>query len=150
MSKFAVMEDKIEIMELNGGETMNISFIENNVPAGFPSPAQDQNSDSLDLNRELINSPSSTFCARVSGDSMIDCGINDGDLLIIDKALVPHDGSIAVCFIDGDFMVKRISIKEDGLYLMPENRSYKPIKVSEESNFQVWGIVTHIIKSVKC
>ena len=149
MSKFAIMEDKIEIMELNGGETMNISFIENSVPAGFPSPAQDRDSDSLDLNRELISSPSSTFCARVSGDSMIDCGINDGDLLIIDKALTPHDGSIAVCYIDGDFTVKRIAIKVDGLYLMPENKSYKPMKVSEESNFQVWGIVTHIIKSVK-
>ena len=150
MSKFADMENNVEIIELNGGETMNISFIENKVPAGFPSPAQDRDSDCIDLNRELISNPSSTFCARVSGDSMIDCGINDGDLLIIDKALTPHDGSIAVCFIDGDFTVKRIAIKDDGLYLMPENKSYKPIKVSEESNFQVWGIVTHIIKTVRC
>lgn len=143
------MEEKIEIKELNRGENVNISFLESKVPAGFPSPAQDSDSDILDLNRELISSPSSTFCARVTGDSMIDCGIDDGDILIIDKALTPHDGSIAVCYIDGDFTVKRISIKENGIYLVPENKRYEPIKVSEESNFQVWGIVTHIIKPVK-
>ena len=80
---------------------------------------------------------------------MIDCGINDGDLLIIDKALTPHDGSIAVCYIDGDFTVKRISLRNDGIYLMPANSKYQPIPVSEESNFQVWGIVTHIIKTVR-
>ena len=79
---------------------------------------------------------------------MIDCGINDGDLLIIDKSLTPHDGSIAVCFVDGDFTVKRLAIKSDGIYLIPANKNYPPISVSEESNFQVWGIVTHIIKSV--
>lgn len=142
------MEEKIEILDINGNEKINISFLDNKVPAGFPSPAQDSDSDSLDLNRELIHSPESTFCARVSGDSMIDCGIGDGDLLIIDKALSPHDGSIAVCFIDGDFTVKRIAILNDGLYLMPANKNYPPIHVPEGSNFQVWGIVTHIIKTV--
>lgn len=143
------MENKIEIIELNCNENLNISLLENNIPAGFPSPAQDANSDTLDLNRELIHSPSSTFCARVSGDSMIDCGISDGDLLIIDKALTPHDGSIAVCYIDGDFTVKRIYIHNDGIYLMPTNPNYRPIPVSEDSNFQVWGIVTYIVKSVR-
>lgn len=143
------MNEKLNILEINGGENLNISFLNSNVPAGFPSPAQDSDSDSLDLNKELIHSPSSTFCARVTGESMIDCGINDGDLLIIDKALSPHDGSIAVCFIDGDFTVKRIAIHNDGIYLMPANKNYSPIKVPEDSNFQVWGIVTHIIKSVK-
>ncbi len=128
---------------------MNISFLESKIQAGFPSPAQDCNSDSLDLNRELIPNPSSTFCARVSGDSMIDCGINDGDLIIVDKSITPSNGCIAVCFIDGEFTVKRISIKADGLYLIPYNKHYTPIHVNEESNFQVWGIVTHIIKAVK-
>lgn len=143
------MENKIEIIELSCNENLNISLLENNIPAGFPSPAQDANSDTLDLNRELIHSPSSTFCARVSGDSMIDCGISDGDLLIIDKALTPHDGSIAVCYIDGDFTVKRISIHNDGIYLTPANPNYRHIPVSEDSNFQVWGIVTYIVKSVR-
>ena len=143
------MEDKIEIKEICGDERLNVSFLDSKVPAGFPSPAQDSDGDILDLNRELISSPSSTFCARVSGDSMIDCGINDGDLLIIDKALTPHDGSIAVCFVDGEFTVKRIAITDKGIFLMPANIHYSPIQVSEESNFQVWGIVTHIIKSVR-
>ena len=143
------MDDKIEIMEVNGSESMSISFLDYKVPAGFPSPAQDSDGDSLDLNRELISSPSSTFCARVSGDSMIDCGINDGDLIIIDKALTPHDGSIAVCYIDGEFTVKRIALKSDGVYLMPANKEYAPIRIPEDSNFQVWGLVTHIIKSVR-
>ena len=143
------MENKIDILELSSSENIIISFLNNKIPAGFPSPAQDADSDILDLNRELIHSPSSTFCARVSGDSMIDCGINDGDLLIIDKALTPHDGSIAVCYIDGDFTVKRISVQNDGIFLMPANRKYRPIPVSEDNNFQVWGIVTHIIKTVR-
>lgn len=143
------MENKIDILELSSSENINISFLNNKIPAGFPSPAQDADSDILDLNRELIHSPSSTFCARVSGDSMIDCGINDGDLLIIDKALTPHDGSIAVCYIDGDFTVKRISVQNDGIFLMPANHKYRPIPVSEDNNFQVWGIVTHIIKTVR-
>ncbi len=143
------MKDDLNITKIQIGDNSNISFLNNNVPAGFPSPAQDADSDSIDLNRELIHSPTSTFCARVSGDSMIDCGINDGDLLIIDKALTPHDGSIAVCYLDGDFTVKRITIHDDGIYLMPANSKYPTIPVSEESNFQVWGIVTHIIKTVR-
>ena len=144
------MEDNLKISGLSPNVTEhNLYVLNSNVPAGFPSPAQDADSDTIDLNRELIHSPSSTFCARVSGDSMIDCGINDGDLLIIDKALTPHDGSIAVCYIDGDFTVKRISLRNDGIYLMPANSKYQPIPISEESNFQVWGIVTHIIKTVR-
>lgn len=142
------MNEKLDILGINCEESLNISFLDSKVPAGFPSPAQDSDSDCLDLNRELIHSPSSTFCARVTGDSMIDCGINDGDLLIIDKALTPRDGSIAVCFIDGEFTVKRIAIRNDGIYLEPENKCYPPIHVHEDSNFQVWGIVTHIIKAV--
>lgn len=143
------MNEKLNISEINGEDSLKISVLDNKVPAGFPSPAQDSDSDTLDLNRELIHSPSSTFCARVSGDSMIDCGINDGDLLIIDKAILPHDGSIAVCFIDGEFTVKRLSIQKNGIFLMPENSNYSPIPVPEDSNFQVWGVVTYIIKSVR-
>lgn len=143
------MEEKLDILNVNAEGSLNVSFLDNKVPAGFPSPVQDSDSDSLDLNRELIHSPSSTFCARVSGESMIDCGIGDGDLIIIDKALTPHDGSIAVCYIDGDFTVKRISILDDGIYLMPANKNFRPIRVPDNSNFQVWGIVTHIIKTVR-
>lgn len=125
-----------------------LSFLAERVPAGFPSPAQGNTGDTIDLNRELIRNPSSTFCARVIGNSMIDYDINDGDLLIIDKSLPIHDGSIAVCFIDGDFTVKRIAQKIDGLYLVPGNKAYPEIRISEDNNFQVWGIVSHIIKNM--
>ena len=79
---------------------------------------------------------------------MVDAGINEGDLLIIDRSLTPHDGSIAVCFIDGDFTVKRISIRDDGVYLTPANATFPELKVPEESSFQIWGVVSHIVKKV--
>ena len=143
------MNKQLHFLEINEGEEFKLSFLNNNIPAGFPSPVQEADSDYIDLNRELIHNPSSTFCARVIGESMIDCGINDGDLLIIDKAIPPQDGCVAVCFIDGDFTVKRLCINQNGIVLMPENTNYTPIHISEECNFQVWGVVTHIIKTIK-
>lgn len=119
------------------------------VPAGFPSPAEDKAGDSIDLNRELIPHPASTFCARVAGDSMRDCGIDDGDLLVIDKSLHPRDGDVAVCFVDGEFTLKRISLRRDGLWLEPANPAYPSLHVSEDSNFQVWGIVSYVIKGMR-
>lgn len=87
-----------------------LPFADQGVRAGFPSPAQDYMTDSIDLNRELIRHPATTFYARASGDSMKDCGIDDGDLLVIDKALEPHDGDIVVAFIDGEFTLKRFAL----------------------------------------
>ena len=100
------------------------------------------------MNRALITNPSATFCARVIGNSMVDAGINEGDLLIIDRSLTPHNGSIAVCFIDGDFTVKRLSVREEGVFLTPANADFPEMAVPEDSNFQVWGVVSHIIKKV--
>lgn len=119
------------------------------VCAGFPSPAADYADASLDLNKELIRNPSSTFYARVSGDSMKDAGIEDGDLLVIDKSLSPSEGDVAVCFIDGEFTLKRIHLKKDGLWLLPANADFQPIRVTEENNFLLWGIVTYSIKDHK-
>ncbi|HOK61942.1 MAG: translesion error-prone DNA polymerase V autoproteolytic subunit [Tenuifilum sp.] len=115
------------------------------IKAGFPSPAQDYIDLAFDLNKELVKNPSSTFYGRVRGDSMVDEGINDGDILVIDKSLPPTDGRKAVCYIDGEFTLKTIRIKKDGIYLMPANPAYKPIKVTEENDFVVWGIVTYVI-----
>ena len=99
----------------------------------------------IDLNKELIKHPAATFYARVKGSSMIDAGIADGDLLIIDKALEPKDGDIAVCFIDGEFTLKRLALKEDGIYLMPANAEFKPIRITEENDFLVWGMLAYIV-----
>ena len=79
---------------------------------------------------------------------MKDDGIYDGDLLIIDKSIEPVDGKIAVCFIDGEFTLKRIKIKKKEIWLMPANTNYKPIKIEEGSELKIWGVVTHVIKAV--
>ncbi len=129
-------------------KTSGLQFFESRVQAGFPSPAQGEYADSIDLNRALITNPAATFCARVIGNSMVDAGINEGDLLIIDRSLTPQNGNIAVCFVDGDFTVKRLSVREDGIYLTPANSQFPELKVDEESHFQVWGVVSHIIKRV--
>lgn len=141
--------DDIKISQLQPDEkSFGLQFFEGRVQAGFPSPAQGEYADSIDLNRALITNPAATFCARVIGNSMVDAGINEGDMLIIDRSLTPHDACIAVCFIDGDFTVKRLSVRNDGVYLTPANASFPELKVSEDSNFQIWGVVSHIIKRV--
>lgn len=119
------------------------------VSAGFPSPAQDYADVSLDLNKELIRNPSSTFFARVSGHSMQGAGIEDGDLLVIDKSLTPSDGDIAVCFLDGEFTLKRIQRDKKGLTLLPAHPDYPPIPVTDDNHFVLWGIVTYSIKDHK-
>ena len=142
------MNDEIEMHQLDDSEEMALQFFESRFQAGFPSPAQGMFGDTIDLNHELISNPASTFCARVIGNSMVDAGINNGDLLIIDKSLEPRDGDIAVCFLDGDFTVKRISIRPDGVYLTPANQQFPELRVSEDSNFLIWGVVSHVIKSM--
>lgn len=118
------------------------------ISAGFPSPADDFLDLSIDLNKELIKHPYATFYGRVRGDSMIGAGLSDGDLLIIDKSLEPQDGKIAVCFIDGEFTVKRIKLDENQLWLMPENQKYQPLRVTEDNEFVIWGVVTCVIKNM--
>ena len=138
----------LEFFKLEESSDLSLQLFENRIQAGFPSPAQGAFADTVDLNHELINNPAATFCARVIGDSMVDSGINEGDLLIIDRSLDPHDGDIAVCFIDGDFTVKRILVNIDGISLVPANRKYPVIRVPKESNFMIWGVVSHIIKKM--
>lgn len=138
----------IEFYSVETTSKLDLPFVENGISAGFPSPADDFLDISIDLNKELIQNPSVTFYGRVKGDSMVDAGLSDGDLLIIDKSLEPTDNKIAVCFIDGEFTVKRIKIEKDIIWLIAENRNYKPIKVTSENDFIIWGIVTTVIKSV--
>jgi DNA polymerase V len=102
----------------------------------------------IDLNRELIRNPGSTFFGRVKGTSMKDSGINDGDVLIIDKSVEPSNGAIAVCYLDGEFTVKRIRIEKEVVYLVPANKDYKPIEVTSGNDFMVWGVVTYVIKKM--
>lgn len=122
--------------------------IVNGLRAGFPSPAGDYLEVTLDLNKELIKNPASTFYGRVKGESMQDAGITEGDIVVIDKALEPKDGATAVCYLDGEFTLKRIKISRGKVYLMPANRNFKPIEITEYNDFIIWGIVTYIIKKI--
>jgi len=117
--------------------------------AGFPSPAEEYLHDSLDFNRDLIKHPESTFYGRVCGDSMIDAGINDGDIAVIDRSKEPHNGSVVVAFVNKEFTIKYLDTthKEEGyIELRPANPKYKPIHIDEGDEFEVWGVVAYTIK----
>jgi DNA polymerase V len=127
---------------------LKIPFVKEGVSAGFPSPAGDFMEMNIDLNKELSENILATFYIKVKGNSMIDAGINDKDVLVVDRSLEPQNNKIAICFIDGEFTVKRILVEKDCLYLMPENPNYSPIKVTEENELIIWGIVTYVIKAL--
>ncbi len=120
------------------------------VSAGFPSPAEDFTDKIIDLNRELVKNPSSTFIVRVDGHSMSNEGIKDGDLLIVDKGLPIRNNDIAVCCLDGEFTVKQVKLGMDCYWLQPAHPDYKPIRVTKENDFSIWGVVIHAIKSYRC
>lgn len=119
------------------------------VAAGFPSPADDYVENNLDLNDFLIEHPAATFFVRATGDSMTGAGINSGDILIVDRALTPRNRSIVVAIFNGEFTVKRFSSAGGRLFLLPENPAYDPIEVTEGAGFEVWGVVAHVIHSVR-
>ena len=126
-------------------KVLDIPFYQSNVPAGFPSPAENFMDLDLNLQDYLVQNPSATFCVRVTGDSMQNAGILSGDVMVVDRSLEPKNNTIVLAVLDGEFTVKRIQKKGEELFLKPENKDFKPIKVTEEMNFQVWGVVTHII-----
>ena len=135
--------DHIELTayETHTDSTVELPLASSGVHAGFPSPAEDFVEGSLDLNRLLIKDSAATFFVRVEGDSMQDAGIYDGNLLVVDKSLHPQDGDIVVCFLDGEFTLKRIRIQEGKITLLPANKRYKPIEVNPDDEFTVWGVV---------
>ena len=140
------MKRNIEIHKIDISSSLPLPYADEGVRAGFPSPAQDYLEQAIDLNKELIKHPASTFYGRVVGDSMRDEGIEEGDILIIYKSLELLDGDLAVCFIDGEFTVKRVRLEPDVAWLVPSNPNYPLIKVTKENEFIVWGIVTYTIK----
>ncbi|MBQ0116292.1 MAG: translesion error-prone DNA polymerase V autoproteolytic subunit [Flavobacterium sp.] len=139
----------LEFYIVDASTSWDIPYYEGGIKAGFPSPADDFIELTIDLNRALIKHKDSTFFARVSGNSMINAGINDGDLLVIDKSLEPQTNDIAICQIDGEFTCKRIVIEKDVVWLVPENEDYQPIKVTPDNELMIWGIVVHTIKSFR-
>jgi len=124
-----------------------IPLLNDSVSAGFPSPADDYTEENIDLNEHLISNPFSTFFLRVKGDSMINAGIKDKDLIIVDKSLIAKPGDIIIAMIDGEFTIKRLSIKNDELYLKAENNNYPDFRFKNHIDVQIWGVVIYSIHS---
>jgi DNA polymerase V len=118
------------------------------VRAGFPSPADEYLDKALDLNHFLIKHPASTFFVKVKGESMINAGIHSGDILIVDRSLNPADKKIVIAILNGEFTVKRVSKRKDKLFLIAENETFKPIEIKDDMDFEIWGVVVHVIHSV--
>ena len=128
-------------------KTFKIPLLTDSVSAGFPSPADDYTEENIDLNEHLISNPFSTFFLRVKGDSMINAGIKDKDLIIVDKRLIARPGNIVIAMIDGEFTIKRLSIKNDELYLKAENHNYPDFNFKNHIDVQIWGVVIYSIHS---
>ena len=142
-------KEKLTFLKPEKGNNLGQWLVEQGVSAGFPSPADDFKEIRISLDKELVKNKEATFYARVSGNSMENAGLSDGDLIVIDRSLNPENNKIAVCFIEGDFTVKRIVKKGRELYLKPENKNYKKIIIKEEDQLMIWGIVTYVIKKIK-
>ena len=137
---------RIEVFPVEIKTSLDLLLIPG-LAAGFPSPAADFIDLTIDLNKELIKNPPSTFLARIDGDSMQDVSICNGDIVVIDKSLKPTEGRIVVAFLNGAFTVKRIRFEQTGCWLCAENPKYPAIRVTDQSDFQIWGVVVHVIKS---
>ena len=146
------MKDEVRLQIFSADPTtiMELPFVDGGIKAGFPSPCQDYMTESIDLNKEIIRYKETTFLARVSGNSLMDAGISDGDIIVIDRSLEVNDGDFVVAFIDGDFTLKEFKRDKDNhcAWLIPHNDSYSPIKVTEDNNFIVWGVLTYTIKKL--
>ena len=116
------------------------------VRAGFPSPADEEPREKLDLIKLLVRHPASTFFFRVGGTSMIDAEMDEGDIIIVDRSIELYNGCSAVCFIDGEFTVKRVERHSDHTMLIAANPKFEPIRISADNEFAIWGVVTYIIK----
>lgn len=129
--------------------TTFIPYLSSAVHAGFPSPADDFLEGHLDLNEYLIDHPAATYYVRVKGESMINAGIHDGDLLIVDRSLEPRDNKVVIAIVDGQLTVKRLKkLKNQQFVLIAENPDFPAIEMNEENNVSIWGIVTNVIHAV--
>lgn len=120
-------------------------LFEEKVPAGFPSPAENVSSQSLDLHELMVKHPAATFFIRVEGESMEGAGIKSGDLLVVDRAVKPRDGMIVVALVNGEFTVKRLKMEIGRCFLIAAHPNYPPLAITEAMTFEVWGVVTYVI-----
>lgn len=138
-------EEKLKIRGVIG----HFPLFATSVECGFPSPADDYIDSILDLNEHLIQRPAATFFVKAKGDSMIGAGIYEGDLLIIDRSLTARSGQIVLAIVSGEFTIKRFVRTLEQVWLYPENSKYKPIQITEEMEFQVFGVCIHNIHKLR-
>ena len=143
-----MLKNKITFFLPDFEDLNELPYISSGIKAGFPSPAADFDESKISLDNVLVKNREATFYAKASGTSMIGAGIDDGDILVIDRSIEPQNNKVAVCYIDGEFTIKRIKVEKDCVYLMPENKNYQPIKVTDENLLIIWGMVTYVIKSI--
>jgi DNA polymerase V len=136
------------VYRLEAKSHVSLNLYSHKVVAGFPSPADDNLEDSIDLNEHFVKKPDTSFLVKVQGDSMKNAGIHHGDMLVVDRSLNPTDQSIVIAALDGELTVKRLSIKSTGTWLVPENDDYNPIPVREESDLTIWGVVVSVLRSL--
>ena len=138
---------KLNILKAAPGPALPI--VSSQLPAGFPSPADDYIEEGIDLNTILVKRPAATFCIRVQGNSMEGAHIYSGDVLVVDRSLQPKDRDIIVAALGGEFTVKRLRIHQDKGYLQADHPDYPDLPLSEASDFQVWGVVTYVIHKAR-
>ena len=141
-------EENLIFFQPQQDQNRSMPLAHTGVSAGFPSPADDFKELRISIDQEVVKNVEATFYARVAGQSMQGAGLDDGDLLVIDRSKEPEDNAIAVCFIDGEFTVKRLKVEAECVYLMPENPNYSPIRVTEDNQLIIWGVVTYVVKKV--
>ena len=140
---------KLAIKKCEIRKQLSLPLFLSRISAGFPSPADDFLDQSLDLNEHLIKNPSATFYVKAAGDSMERAGIFEGDLIVIDRSKSPTHNSIVMAVVSGEFIIKRLLLLNGKIILSPENPKYKPIEIKDGMDFEIWGVATNVIHSLK-
>lgn len=143
-----------EIYILTGGfaTELKLPYADAGVRAGFPSPAQDYLDKSLDFNKELIAHPAATFYAKVVGMSMVNAGIDEGDIIVVDRSLTPRQDDIVVAFVNGEFTMKYLDLsrRDKGeIWLHPGNDAFPSFRITPDDDCTVWGVVAKVIKNLR-
>ena len=141
----SMINEVMSLIENNGYE---LPFYTSSVQAGVPSPADDHMEKKIDISKHLVKHPTATFFVKAAGESMLNAGIHPGDILVVDRSLEAKNGKIVIAAVDGQLTVKRLHKSKKGIFLVPENELYKPIKIEEENEILIWGVVTNVLHEV--
>ena len=142
------LSDLFEVIAPEQAAAEGLPVFSSSVSAGFPSPAEDYIDAKLDLNKYLIKHPSATFFLRVKGESMTDAGINEGDILIVDRSVAPSNNKVIIAILNGEFTVKTFEKRGTQVFLVPANKKFKTTEVQPDMDFKIWGVVTYVIHKV--